>query len=150
MRFRSGILALALVIVAGCVPKEQVVLRSIKNLTVDGSKGVDPILKADAVFFNPNKVRMKLKEINMDVFVDGKKAAHAEQKLNSLIRAESEFTVPVEVQLSLKEIGLVDTILGFFGGRKYQVRYAGFIRISVHGVTLKVPVDETEEFKLRN
>jgi len=144
------ILVFVILFVCSCVPKEQVVLRAINNLTVEQGTGTDPLLKAEAVFYNPNNMRMKLKEINMDVFLDGKKSAHSEQKFNSLIKEESEFTVPLEVQLSLKEIGLLDTILGFFGGRKYEVRYAGYIRVSVNGISIKVPVDETEEVKFRN
>lgn len=150
MGMKNQIILLALAVLCSCAPKEQVVLREIKNLTVDLSKQGEPVLKADALFFNPNNISMKLKEISIDVFVDGKKAAHTGQKLNSQIKGQSEFNVPLEVQVSLKEMGLVDTLLGFLGGRKYKVRYAGFIRIGVHGLRLKIPVDETKEVKFRN
>lgn len=150
MRMKNQIVFLALAVFYSCAPREQVVLKEIKNLVVDLSRGGEPVLKADAVFYNPNDISMKLKEISIDVFVDGKKAAHTGQKLNSRILAQAEFSVPLVVQVSLKEMGLVDTLLGFLGGRKYKVRYAGFIRIGVHGLSLKIPVDETKEIKFRN
>jgi len=38
------------------------------------------VLRGEAVFFNPNNVEMKLKEINIEVFLAGEKSAHADQK----------------------------------------------------------------------
>ncbi len=134
---------------SACVPKEEVVLRSIKNEKLETAEDGNQILKADAIFYNPNNVRMKLKEINIEVFVNGKKAAHSDQKFNSLIKAKSEFTVPLEIKLALKELGLLDTILSFLGGKKYEIQFKGHLRIKVHGFTFKVPVDHKEDFKMR-
>jgi len=140
---------LSLLLVTSCVPKEEVVLRSIKNEKLEVDEKGDQLFKADAIFYNPNNVKMKLKEINIEVFVNGKKAAHTDQKFNSKIPAKSEFTVPLEVHLSLKELGLLDTILSFLGGKKYEIQFKGYLRIRVHGITIKVPVDQKEELKLK-
>ena len=67
----------------------------------------------------------------------------------SFIPAKSDFSVPVTAQLSLKELGLLDTIVNLLGGKKYQIQYAGFVRIAVHGVTIKVPFTYQEEIRLR-
>ncbi|MBK5277984.1 MAG: LEA type 2 family protein [Bacteroidia bacterium] len=140
---------LVLFLASACVPKEEVVLRSIKNEKLETNEDGDQILKADAIFYNPNNVRMKLKAINVEVFVNGKKSAHSDQKFNSVIKAKSEFTVPLEVKLSLKELGLLDTILAFLGGKKYEIQFKGHLRIKVNGLTFKVPVDHKEEVRLR-
>jgi hypothetical protein len=55
----------------------------------------------------------------------------------------------VAAQLSLKEIGLLDTIVNLLGGKKYNIQYAGYVRIAVHGVTIKVPFTYQEELRLR-
>jgi LEA14-like dessication related protein len=145
----SIIYFLLLVLITSCVPKEEVVLRSIANEKLETNSNGVQIFKADAIFYNPNNVRMKLKEINIEVFVNGKKAAHTDQKFNSLIKAKSDFTVPLEIKLSLKELGLLDTILSFLGGKKNEIQFKGQLRIKVHGLTFKVPVDHKEEFKLK-
>ena len=134
---------------SSCVPKEQVVLRNIKDVVVDAGTGGDAKLNAIAVFYNPNPLRMKLKEIDVVVMVEGKKSAHAKQKFNFEIPAKAEFSVPLEVQLSLKDIGLLDTLLSLFGGKKYEIRYVGFVRVKVHGITIKVPIDYKDEIKLK-
>ena len=76
----------------GCGPKEQVVLRQIKDVVVDGTG--EPVLKARAIFYNPNNMRMKLRRIKVDVFVNGKKAAVVDQELKTLIPAKAEFSIP--------------------------------------------------------
>jgi LEA14-like dessication related protein len=142
-----GVLMLALVI--SCVPKEQVVFKGVKNISVREGSGTDPELTADAFFYNPNNVKMKLKEINVDVLVNGKRSAQVRQDIKLDIPAQGDFQVPLVARLSLKELGLLDTIFNLLGGKKYEVEYAGFIRVAVHGVTIKVPVKYKEEIKLK-
>lgn len=137
------------VLLIGCVPKEQVVLRAIENVELAPGQGVDPILKADARFYNPNKIRMKIKAIELDVFIDGKKSARVDQKLKSVIKSQAEFTLPLEVQIAMKEIGLVDALLGLFGGKKYLINYKGHIKVTVKGFPLRIPVDYSKEVRLR-
>ncbi len=133
---------------AGCLPKEQVVFKTVKNieLTTEGGR---VMLKGDAIFYNPNKTQTKLKEIDVDVLVDGKKAASVDQQMNLPVKGRSEFTVPIEAQLELGEINLLDAVVGFLGGKTYQVTFSGNLRVAVHGVTVKVPVKYNETVKLR-
>ena len=148
MRQLSVFLILALII-SFCVPKKQVVLRKIRNVVIETMTEGTPMLRGEAVFYNPNPQRMKLKEINIEVFVDGEKAAHADQKLNSVIPSHDEFTVPLKIRLTLKKIGLWDTVLNLLSGKKYQIHYKGYIRVRVHGIGVKVPVDYTDEIRLK-
>jgi LEA14-like dessication related protein len=144
-----AIATLILMVAFSCVPKEEVLFKGVKNISVEMGEQNEPLLKADALFYNPNKERMKLKEIYVDVMVDGKASAQVRQKLKLSIPAESDFSVPVAAQLSLKELGLLDTIVNLLGGKKYQIQYKGYVRIAVHGVTIKVPFTYQEELRLR-
>ncbi len=137
-----------LLAVTSCLPREQVVFKSVNNLVVDGNGGV-PVLRGEAVFFNPNKIQTRLKEIKVEVLVDGKLAAQVDQIMDLAVPRNSEFTVPIEAKLSLKEIGLLDAVIGFFGGKTYQVQFTGYLRVKVHGLVVKVPVKYNEEVKLR-
>lgn len=132
-----------------CVPKEEVVFKGINNIAVESDLNNQPVLTADALFYNPNSVRMKLKEIYVDVMVNGKPSAQVRQQFKLSIPAKSDFSVPVTAQLSLKELGFLDTIVNLLGGKKYQVQYAGYVRIAVHGITIKVPFTYQEEIRLR-
>ncbi|NOT75176.1 MAG: LEA type 2 family protein [Cyclobacteriaceae bacterium] len=141
------IVFLLAIIAGGCVPKEQVVLRAVNIKEVKTGADGNPLLFADVVFYNPNSTRMRLKRIDLDVMVDGKKAARVDQHLSQLIKGKSEFTIPLEVQLSMKDIGLLDTILNLFGGKKYAVQFEGSMKVTVRGFPVKVPVKYSDELK---
>ena len=135
-------------LVWSCVPKEQVVFSSVNNLTLDVGLGGNPVLKGDAIFFNPNKLKATLKEIKVEVLVDGKKAALVDQQMELLVRGNSDFTVPLEAKLDVKEFGLIDAVIGFFGGKSYQIEMTGYLRVKARGVMIKVPVKYSQEVKL--
>ena len=140
---------LVVFLVSSCLPKEQVVFKSVKNLELEAGENGQLLLKGDAIFYNPNKTQTKLKEINVDVFVDGKKTATVDQLMNLAVKGQADFTIPIQAQLSLKEMNLLDAVVNFFGGKKYQVTFTGFLRVSVHGITVRVPVKYSEELKLQ-
>ncbi len=131
-----------------CTPKEPVVFRGIKNIAIDLGTNGKPVLKADVFFFNPNKLKIKLKEVNIDVLVDGTQSAEVKHPLDVLVPSQSDFSVPIVAQLTLKESGLLDTMVGLLGGKKYEVVFTGYIRIGVHGISIKVPVSQKQELKL--
>ncbi|MCU0419443.1 MAG: LEA type 2 family protein [Cyclobacteriaceae bacterium] len=134
---------------AGCVPDERIVFKNVREVAIEVGPQGDPLVKGLAQFHNPNRVAMNLREINLEVFVDGKKSAHVQQRPKLKIPAQGDFTVPIEMQLSLKELGLLDTLRNLFGGKKYQLRYVGYLRVRVHGVVVKVPVDYKDELRLK-
>ena len=98
--------------------------------------------------YNPNKGSLRLKEINLDILVNDKPAARIEQKLDAQIKAQSEFTVPLEVQLAVKETGLLDTVLSLFGGKKQIIRFTGKIKVKVGMFPVNIPVDHRDEIRL--
>ncbi len=145
---RLLLLLLSAVCVVACsAPKQKIVLRQIRDVVVDAN--ADPVLKANAVFYNPNDMRAKLKRINVIVYVDGKRAAHVDQKLKMIIPAQNEFTVPLEINLSIKDLGFMDTLLGVLGGKKFEVRYQGALKLTYRGVPINIPVDYKDDVRIK-
>ena len=102
-------------LIGGCQkPKEDVVFKYVQGVVVDATDK-DPRLKANAVFFNPNDMKGKLKKMELTIYVDGKKAGEVDQKLALTIPANAEFTIRVEVKLDLKELGLLNTLFSILG-----------------------------------
>lgn len=132
-----------------CGPKEPVVFKGVKNITVDMSTDGKPLLKGDVYFYNPNKGKIKLRDIDVVVLVDGERSAEVKQTLDFPVPAQSDFSVPITARLTLKENGLLNAVLGLLGGKKYDVTFTGYIRLGVHGIGIKVPVSQKQEIKLR-
>ena len=132
----------------GCLPKEDLQFKKVRNVALTVS-GTTPILKGDLLLYNPNDMRMKLKKLDLVILLNDKEAGKVDQKLRQEIPAQDEFIVPIEVAVSLKEIGILDAISSILGNKKNTVRIKGKIRGSVNGFTLSVPVDYTEEIKIK-
>jgi LEA14-like dessication related protein len=143
----AAILFLFLSFCFSCVPKEKIVLRHIKDVVLDASD--EPQLRAEAVFYNPNNMRMRLRKIEVVVFINGKKAAEIDQRLKTRIPAQGEFSVPLVVKLATKELGLLDTLLGVLGGKKIDVHYVGSLKVNYNAVPIRVPVDYKDEVRIR-
>lgn len=143
-----SLIGIVFVILTACErPNERIVLRNIRDVVVDAS--TEPTLKANAVFFNPNDMRGRLKKIDIVIYVNGKRAAHVDQRLRTVIPAKGEFKVPLEVKLSIKELGFMDTLLGVLGGKKFEVRYEGKLKMSYKGIPFSVPVNYKDEVRIR-
>lgn len=142
------ILFVVLIVAGGCKkPDQDIVLRHINDVVLDATSG--PMLKANAIFYNPNDMRGRLRKIDVEIFVNGKKAASVEQTLRTSIPAASEFTVPLEVRLAIKELGVMDTIFGMVGGKTFEVHYKGSLKLSYRGFPINVPVDYKDDVRLR-
>ncbi|MFZ6014191.1 MAG: LEA type 2 family protein [Bacteroidota bacterium] len=143
-----SVLIVALLLFQSCEkPSEQIVLRQVRDVMADATS--EPLLKAEAVFYNPNTQHGKLKYIDIDIYVNGKKAGTVKKDYRIRIPPQGEFSVPIEVKLNLQEFGLLDTILGMVGGKKFEVQYLGKLRLSYHGIPVKVPVDYKSTIRLR-
>jgi LEA14-like dessication related protein len=134
-------------VLLSCGPKESVVFKQVKNVNIHAA--MDPRMNADVVFYNPNKMSMKLKKIKIDIFIDGKKTGEIDQELKMQIPAQKEFSVPIEVKLAMKELGLLNTIFGMIGGEKKEVHYQGSLKINYHGLPISVPVDYKSEIRIK-
>jgi hypothetical protein len=149
MAFMNKLLIMVLfLVVTSCLPKEDLQFKKVRNIVLTAS-GTTPLLQGDLLLFNPNDKRMKLKKLDLVVMLNGKEAGVVDQKLRQEIPAKDEFIVPIEVVVSLKEMGLLDAISSILGGKKNIVRIKGKIRGSVNGMTISVPVDYTEEIRIK-
>ncbi len=135
---------------AGCKgPEYPPEFRAVENLRLTEVNGKTATVKGDAVFFNPNEDKMTLRGVDVDVWVDGKEIGKIEQDEKIQIPPTDEFTVPLEAEVQVEDMGVVSTILNVLGGKKIEVRYVGHVKATMKGFPVKVPVDYTGEVKLR-
>ena len=122
-------------------------LRNVRDIVIDAN--TEPTLRAQAILYNPNNIRIKLRHAEIDVYVNGKKSGRIDQELKMMIPAEAEFIVPLEVKLNMKELSLFDTIFGMIGGKKLKVEYKGSIRVTYKGVPIRVPINYQSEVRFK-
>lgn len=130
-------------------PDKELEFKHVENIKVKKVTGEEVLLSADAVFYNPNDVKMKLREIDVEVYIIDNKVGKINQNIKTTIPALNDFTVPFDAVFNIKQVGGLGTLLSIMGGRKLQVRYDGHIKVTVHGVPFKVPVDYENEVRFR-
>jgi len=127
-------------------PDQDIELKMVRDVVADAN--TDPMLKAEAIFYNPNNVSGKLRHINVDIYVNGKKAGTVEKDYRIRIPAKGEFSVPLEVKLNMKELGTVQTLLGLIGGKKFDIEYLGKLGLTYHGLPVRVPVKYKSQIRV--
>lgn len=141
---------ISLAILASCKrPDKLPEFKKVDGIRVAKVTGKEATLKGDAYFYNPNDVKMTLRKVNIDVSLEGKKIGTINHTTKTKVPALSDFKVPVDANFDLSEVGLLKSILNVLGGKKMKAHYTGFIKLTVHGVPIRVPVDYEEDVKLR-
>ena len=125
------------------------VFKDIRNAKITkGEKGVVN-MKADAILYNPNDVSAKLKSIDIEVFIKDQKVAKIKENYSLKISRLSEFSVPLNLDLDLSNLGLINSLLGFIQGKQFDAHYVGKAKVMMHGVPVNIPIDYHEVLKLR-
>jgi LEA14-like dessication related protein len=114
----------------------------IEKLDRDGFK-----VNGSMVFYNPNKIPVKLKDMLMNVELNGKHVATAGQKQPVAIRAQSEFSVPLDLIIK-PDMSLTEGIQNIFNiimTREVEVTIRGVIVVSSYGIKVSIPIEQKEK-----
>jgi len=109
-------------------------------------------LSANALFNNPNALSGQMKNMNLEVFVNGKKVSNLKQNVSSEIPAESDFKLPLEVEIPLNEVlkDIGSSLGGILKSPKIKYHLEGSATVSMAGIEASVPIyfEGEEELKL--
>ena len=130
-------------------PDKEPEFRHITNIRVDKITGQEVLLKADAVFYNPNDLKMTLRAVDVDIFFAENKVGSINQDVKTTIPALMDFVIPFDAVINIRQLGGIGTFLSVMGGQPLKLRYDGHIKVTVHGLPFRIPVDYTNEIRLR-
>jgi LEA14-like dessication related protein len=123
------------------------VYKRVENFRLEHIDGNGFKVYGDLVLFNPNKMHVKLKDVLMNIELNGKHVATAGQKEPVPIKAQSEFAVPLNLvirpEMSFKEG--IQNIFHVIQTKEMDVTINGVIVIKAMGVKLSIPIQQTEK-----
>ena len=135
--------------VVGCqMPEKPPVFKSISKIKTASVSGASLEITTNATFHNPNNMGLKLKGVEIDVLFDGKKVGHISQRKQVKVLPNADFNIPLNAQVDLKQLNLVNGIFGMLAGKKMKAQFIGYIRISKNGVGMRVPIEHEEMLRL--
>lgn len=148
---KLSILIFSIILFSGCKFEEPVTFKKIDEVKVLGIKDGMVNLSAIAVFYNPNEIEGKLKDVNIDVGLDDKVLATITQSEQLKIGKNAEFQIPINIKFAMEDAqeGILNNLLNILAGNKIKLHFLGEIKVSTFIITQTVEVDYYEEVKLQ-
>ena len=104
----------------------------------------------DVVMYNPNRIPVKLKDVLMNVELNGKHVITAGQKEPVKIMAKSEFAIPLNLKIKpdmtfMEGLRNLYTVLTT---KQVDLTVKGVVVISAFGIKVSIPIEQKEKFDL--
>ncbi len=122
-----------------CSPPRALEYRQFKNLTIDKLGFNTSTVKMDVVFYNPNSFGLQLKSTDLDFYVDNNLVGHATELYQIAIPKKAEFTMPVQVDVDMKNI--YRNALASLLTNQLLVKVTGTVQVGKAHIFLKFPVN---------
>ncbi len=130
-----------LLILSSCQKPKDLVFKEFKNLKVDQLTFSGAALNVDLVYYNPNNFGLQLSRTDLDIFIDSTFLGHSAQNIQVSVPKRNNFTIPLKVDLDVKNL-LKNGITSFFN-KDVKVRVWGSVKLGKAGVYKSFPVDYT-------
>ena len=134
---------------------EELTFVGLKNVKLSDAKlppNMSMTFAADVLLENPNPFGVEVAKLDFDVSVDSKKATHVSQNSAVKIPANSEFSMPLQFRIPLKEKEVFKNLKDVFSGawkkQALDIRTEGAIYVNALGTPIKIPFTHEESYKL--
>ncbi len=129
----------AILFMTSCREPKDLEFRSFSNLSLEKIGFTGANLKVDLVYYNPNNFGLELNRTDLDIYVDSTFLGHSSQDLQVAIPKRDIFTVPLKIELDMKNL-LKNGIIGLMN-KQVNVRLLGKVKVGKAGVFKSFNVD---------
>lgn len=121
------LLVLLILLACSCQSPKELVYRDFKNLKLGKLGFGASTLNLDLVYYNPNNFGLQLKSTDLDIFVDNTYLGHSSQDLQINIPRLAEFTLPLQIELDMKNA--LKNVLPTLFGKEVVVKMTGKVKL---------------------
>jgi LEA14-like dessication related protein len=126
-------------LISSCRAPKELEYRDFKNLKVDKVGAASSMIRLDLVYYNPNNFGLQLKLTDLDIYVDNNYLGHSRQEYQIQIPKRGEFTLPVQVEVDMKN--LLKNALSTFLGKDITLKVTGKVTLGKANVYKIFPVN---------
>jgi len=137
MKAIQYLLVLAILAMASCRPAKELQYLGIQNLSME--QGTPPKIALDIRLYNPNKYKLKLKNSDVEVFLNGTSVGKLRVEGQHQAPKLDTFMLPVNVDMSPGV--LLQSLMPIIMSGNVQIKLTGVIKGGRHGIYIKVPVN---------
>lgn len=144
-----GVILLLAIISSGCSYEEPIKFLYLREVKVNGVDDGKLLVSGNAVFENPNKLKGKIKKVDIYVIHKGDTLARVNEINKMKVPANGEFSVPLTMKLSINKLqkGLLSNLVSIISHRTVDLSFSGNIKVSSWGISQKVPVEYAESIR---
>ncbi len=150
-KLKNIIILLSIFSLFGCMEYKEVELVEVKEVAVRVFSMKEIRLVAYMQIHNPNNYKIAITEADMELFVKGEKIGNA--KLDNTIvlpkNSNEVYEALVFTPMSEMQTNAIPTILSVIGQPTVSVHVKGYVKGKVKGVAKKIPVEFTENVRLK-
>ena len=136
--FACGFIILTLLLTSCSAPKE-LEYRSYKNFRVEKLGLGYSTVRLELVYFNPNKFGLQLKRTDLDIYIDDVYFGRTSQDLQITIPRESEFSLPIKIDLDMKNLFKNALTTGF--SKSVDIKVKGTVKVGKANIFKSFPVN---------
>jgi LEA14-like dessication related protein len=122
-----SIILLILFFMSSCREPKELEYRDFKNLSSEKLSFSSSTFKLDLIYYNPNNFGLQLKRTDLDIFIDSNYLGHTEQDYQIDIPKRGEFTLPIKIEVDMKNA--YKSALPALFGREVLVRVTGKVKL---------------------
>jgi LEA14-like dessication related protein len=133
-----------------CSTPKALEYREFKNLTVEKLGFSTSTVRMDIVYYNPNNFGLQLKRADLDIYLNNNYAGHATQEYQITIPKLAEFSMPVQVDVDMKNI-FRNAFTGLLN-KQVMVKLTGSVKVGKANVFISFPVtyEGMQSYKIFN
>lgn len=137
-----------LVFMSSCRAPKDLEFREYNSVSLENMGFTSSTLKMNLVYYNPNSFGLELKRTELDIYVDSTFLGHSSQELQVAIPRRDIFTIPLIVNLDMKNL-LKNGLTTLFN-KEVLVRAVGNVKVGKAGVykNFKVDYSSKQQFSL--
>ena len=140
-----------LCVLTGCIDYDGVVYQGFENVNLGKSNQGMTNISFNIKLDNPNAYNIKIKSSDLTIYLGGKELGDVHLTDRLVIQKQTAKSYPVEVSAKLKDIakaGIVG-LVELATKKTISIRYKGFVRASVFGITQKRYIDESKDIETK-
>ncbi len=122
-----------------CRAPQDLVFKDYKNLRLQNVSFSNANLAVDLIYYNPNTIGLELNRTDFDLYIDSSYLGHSSQILQVAIPARKEFTIPLTLQVDMKN--LLKNGLTALTNKEVLVQLKGNVRVGKAGIYKVIKVD---------
>ena len=132
-------LALVIFSMPSCLAPKDLIYKDFQNLSVEKLGFGSSQLKLDLIYYNPNNFGLQLKRTDLDIFIDNNLLGHTAQEYQVNIPKRGDFTLPVQVDVDMKN--MLKNALSSIFNKEVMIKVVGTVKLGKANVYKTFPVN---------